>query len=835
MSPEPTRRIGYVVKCYPRFSETFIVREILAREAAGDDIAIAALRTTTDTRFHALLARVQAPVTWMPREVKGHTRLWEALGRLRRLRTDAGLGPIPGPALDAMFDEESDVAAQAVHVACWALENDRDHLHAHFASICGRTTRVAAALAGLTWTLTAHAKDIFHGDNDPDRLRAVLTDADAVVGVSDMTAEWIRTLAPESRVVRIYNGMDLEELTWSSPAERPPRIVGVGRLVAKKGWPDFLAAIADLRAAGHPVTADIAGSGPLEAELRAHSTALGLDDVVTWHGPMPQHQVIDLIRSGTAFAAPCVVADDGDRDGLPTVLLESMALGTPVVGTPVAGIPEAVLHESTGLVVPEHDSDALGDALTRLLGDGELRLRLARAARTHIERHFDIHDQARHLRSLTEEVTRPAPAAEDRLGDLGDLGDLDEVVYVVTDPGIPAFGRKGGSAHVQEVLRVLCRRARRVTLIAARLGGPVPPGLEDVVAVELGRPKADSPGAAEQALQDLDRQAAGIVAGLVAGARAAHPQEPVPLVYQRYGLWSAEVLEAARAAGARTVLEVNAPLVEEQRAHRVLVDAETATNMTVRALRAADYAYAVSEPVADWARQLSGVSVEAVGNGVDTDRFTVATGSAAQPPTVVFVGTFRPWHAPDLLVQAAGRLREAGTPVRLLLVGDGPSLASTVASARAAGVEVETVGSVEHDAIPGLLARADIACAPYPAGDAYFSPLKVIEYLGAGLPTVASAMADLPDLLTADEVAFVPPGDLDALVRELGDLARDAERRARLGAAGRAAATRRFTWTAVVDRVLGRLDRGDRVLSTGPGRHTAHTAPASEIERVAVG
>ncbi|MDO5500144.1 MAG: glycosyltransferase [Propionibacteriaceae bacterium] len=797
MSPEPARRIGYVVKCYPRFSETFIVREILAREAAGDDISIAALRTTTDTRFHALLSRVQAPVAWMPREVKGHTRLWEALGRLRQLRADAGLGRIPTPALDAMFDEEPDVAAQAVHLACWALENEREHLHAHFASICGRTTRVAAALAGLTWTLTAHAKDIFHGENNPARLRAVLTDADAVVGVSDMTAEWIRTLAPESNVVRIYNGMDLDELTWSSPADRPPRIVGVGRLVAKKGWPDFLTAIADLRAAGHPVTADIAGSGPLEAELRALSTALGLDDAVTWHGPVPQHQVIDLIRSGAAFAAPCVVADDGDRDGLPTVLLESMALGTPVVGTPVAGIPEAVLPEMTGLLVPEHDPGALGQALGRLLRDGELRRRLARAARAHVERHFDIHDQARHLRGLTEEVLgcehrrRVAHGHlvevhdhhEHHINPSADHRDLGEVVYVVTDPGVPAFGRKGGSAHVQEVLRELRRRARRVTLSAARLGGPVPAGLDDVVTIELGRPKADSPAAAERALQELDTQAAGIVAGLVAGARAAHPQDPAPLVYQRYGLWSAAVVEQACAAGARTVLEINAPLVEEQRTHRVLVDAETATAMTVRALRAADYAYAVSEPVAHWARQLSGRAVETVGNGVDTGRFTVATGSGAKAPTVVFVGTFRPWHAPDLLVQAAGRLQEAGTPIRLLLVGDGPRLAQTVETARAAGVEVETTGSVEHDAIPGILARADIACAPYPAGDAYFSPLKVIEYLGAGLPTVTSAIADLPDLLGQDEVAFVQPGDVDALVRELGDLAQDPARRARLGAA----------------------------------------------------
>ncbi|MDO5499048.1 MAG: glycosyltransferase family 4 protein [Propionibacteriaceae bacterium] len=798
MSPETTpRRIGYVVKCYPRFSETFIVREVLAREAAGDDITIAALRTTTDTRFHALLARVQAPVSWMPVESRGSGRLWDAIARLRQLRRDAGRGPIEPLALDALFDEESAVAAQAVHLAAWALENDREHLHAHFASISGRTTRVAAKLAGLTWTLTAHAKDIFHESNDPVRLRAVLTDADAVVAVSDMTADWIRNLAPAARVERIYNGMDLDELRYTAPVERPARIVGVGRLVAKKGWPDFLTAVARLRADGLDVTADIAGSGPLQAGLRQLCTELEIDDAVTWHGPMPQHEVIEMVRSAGAFAAPCVIADDGDRDGLPTVLLESMALGTPVVGTPVAGIPEAVVHDQTGLIIDEHDPDALAAALKRLLTDAELRVRLAEAGRAHIERHFDMIDQARQLRALTESV-RPAPHTAHGTGA--------EVIYVVTDPGIPAFGRKGGSAHVQEVLHQLVRRSRKVTLIAARLGGPVPPGLENIATIELGRPKASSPEAAERALQALDRQAAGIVTGLVAAARAARPADPAPLVYQRYGLWSAEVLEGARAAGARTVLEINAPLIEEQRTHRALIDHATATDLTRRAVRAADLAYAVSGPVARWAEEVAGRAVEVIGNGVDVDRFSGTAGSGAEPPTVVFVGTFRPWHAPDLLVAAAAELQRRATPIRLLLVGDGPNLTDTIAAAQAAGVEVEATGLVEHEAVPALLARADIACAPYPTGEAYFSPLKLIEYLGAGLPAVASAIADLPDLLGPDEAILTPPGDLDALVEALGLLVSDPDHRRAIGRGARAAAVTRFTWSAVVGRMLDCLD-----------------------------
>lgn len=405
-------RIGYVLKCYPRFSETFIVREIIAREAAGDEIMVASLRAPRDPRFHSMLAQVQAPVTWIPHDSRGLGRMWSALKRL----TELGVAP-SGAAMRTLIDEDADVAAQAVLVAVWAVENRITHLHAHFATVAGRTARLAAALTGLPWTVTAHAKDIFHVEYDPHRREQVINGADTVVAVSDSTADHLRRTFPASRVRRVYNGVEVGELasrevTADASTVDAPHIAAVGRLVAKKGWPVLLDAIALLRDEGMPVRTTLVGSGPLEAELREQCDALGLGDLVHLSGPLPQHDVLDLVASSTVFAAPCIISPDGDRDGLPTVLLESMAVGTAVVSTPVSGVSEAVFDGRTGLMAEPGDPRTLADALRRMIDDDELRARLVEDARAHVTRRFDVDVQARNLQELTSELAagRAMPA-----------------------------------------------------------------------------------------------------------------------------------------------------------------------------------------------------------------------------------------------------------------------------------------------------------------------------------------------------------------------------------------------------------------------------------------
>ncbi|MDO5699636.1 MAG: glycosyltransferase family 4 protein [Dermatophilus congolensis] len=397
-----TTRIGYVLKCYPRFSETFIVRELIAREAAGDEIVVASLRAPRDSRFHSTLAQVQAPVTWIPYDSRGMGRAWTALKRL----TELGAAPSER-AMRMLIDEEADVAAQAAQVAVWALENEVTHLHAHFATVAGRTARLASALTGLPWTVTAHAKDIFHVEYDPRRREQVITGADTVVAVSDSTADYLRSTFPTARVRRIYNGVEVDELAGRDiavPADDRPHIAAVGRFVAKKGWPVLFDALALLRDEGLDVRTTFVGSGPLEEELLAQRDALGLTDLVHFSGPLPQHAVLDLVGSATVFAAPCIISPDGDRDGLPTVLLESMALGTAVVSTPVSGVSEAVFDGRTGVMAEPGDPRTLADALRRVIEDTELRERLVKGAHAHVKARFDVDVQARNLRELTAEL-----------------------------------------------------------------------------------------------------------------------------------------------------------------------------------------------------------------------------------------------------------------------------------------------------------------------------------------------------------------------------------------------------------------------------------------------
>lgn len=398
--------------------------------------------------------------------------------------------------------------------------------------------------------------------------------------------------------------------------------------------------------------------------------------------------------------------------------------------------------------------------------------------------------------------------------------DPDHVVYVCLDPGVPVFGRKGCSVHVQSVLRELLARGARVDLVASRTGGPAPRGLEGVRVHELGRPRAESPAAVEALRTAQDEHAAELVAGLLRATASR-----APLVYQRYSLFSARVMETAAELGVPGILEVNAPLVEEQARHRVLVDGAGARSATVRALRAAHLAYAVSGPVAAWAEALlgDGGEVRVVPNGVDVARFASpaeagdrGTAAVPDPLTLAFVGTFRPWHGVDLLVDAVARLGGEHR-VRLLLIGDGPERTAVLARAVERGVAVAAPGAVDPDAVPGLLAGADVAVAPYPEGEAYFSPLKVMEYLAAGLPTVAGAVSDLPRLLTdGAEVLLVPPGDLDALTLALRRLVADDGLRRRLSRAGRQAAERRLTWQAAVGTVLEASAARSPALAAGP-------------------
>jgi colanic acid/amylovoran biosynthesis glycosyltransferase len=388
-------KVAYVVKRYPRYSETFIVNEILELEKQGVEIEIFSLRPCCDTHFQDSISRVRAPVHYVPYAGVKAQDLWT------ELRSAVGSLCLEG-AIRAAGNAAAGDFFQALTLAAAIRERGIEHMHAHFGSVATTVARIASVLTGVPYSFTAHAKDIFHESVDPADLRQKLADASAVVTVSEYNLQHLRETFGEAaaRVVRVYNGLHLDRFPYAEPMRRSRSIVSVGRLVEKKGFDDLITACDLLREDGVDFTCDIVGNGELEQELRDQICRLGIETHVRLLGPRPQSQIIELVQSAAVFAAPCIVGDDGNRDGLPTVLLEAMALGTPCVSTDVTGIPEVIQDEQTGLMVRQRNPRELADAMRRLLDDSGLRVRLAQRARALIETDFDARQSAAQIAGL---------------------------------------------------------------------------------------------------------------------------------------------------------------------------------------------------------------------------------------------------------------------------------------------------------------------------------------------------------------------------------------------------------------------------------------------------
>ena len=367
------------------------------------------------------------------------------------------------------------------------------------------------------------------------------------------------------------------------------------------------------------------------------------------------------------------------------------------------------------------------------------------------------------------------------------------IAYVSVDPGIPVFGTKGASVHVQEVVRVLRAAGHEVEVFATRTGKDVPADLADLPVHHVPVGKASDPAERERAQAAASDEITALV--------TAHAPDAV---YERYSLFSTVLARVADATGAKGVLEVNAPLVEEQARHRDLVDADAAWAALKDQVAVAAATICVSDPVRDWVlAHTEGGNVHTVANGVSTTRIIPAA-EADGEPVVTFVGTLKAWHGVDVLVNAAAR---ATTGWRLRIIGDGPQRDALEVQAAALGVAVDFRGAVAPEQMPAQLAGSAIGVAPYPAmeseADQYFSPLKIYEYLAAGLPVVASRVGQVPGIVRDGETGLlVEPSDPAAQASALDALASDPQRRAELGRAARADAEEQHSWTRVVARTF---------------------------------
>ena len=405
-------KIAYILKMFPRFSETFIVNEILELERQGVEIRIYSLLKPDDGRFHASLARVKANVIYVPQYPEMEPeRIKLAHQRLRRAV------PQDYEAVRSYTEAKNAPYAikrflQAGFVADHLLQNPVDAIHAHFGSSATRTANLVNRLIGVPYSFTAHAKDIYHEAVNPASLRGKILSARFAVTVSQYNVAYLNNLVdnPKADIRRLYNGIDLDYFRPTKKKRRGSfRILAVGRLVEKKGFADLIKACALLKEQGVSFRCDIIGKGSEQANLAALIAELGLGEQVRLKGPRAQDGVRKAYRKADLFVLPCVVGSDNNQDGLPTVLLEAMACGIPVVSTCLTGIPEMITDGNEGRLVAPGDVAALARALGELAVDETLRQRMGVAARVTAERKFDVRQNVAQLLAWLEEPRQELP------------------------------------------------------------------------------------------------------------------------------------------------------------------------------------------------------------------------------------------------------------------------------------------------------------------------------------------------------------------------------------------------------------------------------------------
>jgi glycosyltransferase involved in cell wall biosynthesis len=385
-------RVAFVLKGYPRLSETFIAQEIAALERRGLDILIVSLRHPTDARRHPVHEEIRAALLYLPeylyqeplrvlrawlqqRKTKGYAEAKQAW--LRDLARD------PTPNRVRRFGQALVLANE--------LPADVRRLHAHFLHTPASVTRYAALLKGLAWTGSAHAKDIW---TTPEwEKREKLASCEWLVTCTEANRAHLAALAPQGRVELVYHGLDFSrfpsfEKNTSGNGEKPAIILSVGRLVEKKGTDVLLDALALLpKELGWKLVH--AGGGPLKDKLERRARALGIAGRIEWRGARTQTELLAEYRAADLFVLASRVARDGDRDGLPNVLAEAQSQGLACIATRVSGIPE-LINDDTGLLVEPEAPEELARALAALIADPARRAALGAAGRQRVLAHFEL-------------------------------------------------------------------------------------------------------------------------------------------------------------------------------------------------------------------------------------------------------------------------------------------------------------------------------------------------------------------------------------------------------------------------------------------------------------
>jgi len=435
-------KIGYILKGYPRTSETFITNEIRLLEKMGVGLSIFSVKKLEGEQNHAMVRDIKAPVAYLPQaDPLSESRFsrW-LIDNVPKFSTSHALlfkkQPLAYAKVflecfamsfqyrNSFFEWPREVFfkefLQAGYIANAAIESGQiQHLHAHFCHGSTTIAMFASRMSGIPFSFTAHAKDIYLQELNPGNLlRKKMRRAEFLVTCTGANEEHLQRLAPKgTKIYKIYHGLDTQLFANSaqdSPIisdEKVPVVLSVGRLVEKKGFDFLIKACAILKERGRRFQCQIVGGGDGYTETLVQLIKeLGLEGTVSLHGAVTQEELRDIYQQATLFALPCLVIDNGDRDGIPNVLVEAMAMRVPVISTDISGIPELIDNNVNGLLVPEKNALAMADAIEKLLINPALRQQLGDAGRARVCQDFDSQVTTLDLKDLF--VSRLANVSE---------------------------------------------------------------------------------------------------------------------------------------------------------------------------------------------------------------------------------------------------------------------------------------------------------------------------------------------------------------------------------------------------------------------------------------
>ena len=375
--------VAVVLKGYPRLSETFIAQEILGLQKAGLDMELVSLRHPTDTKRHPVHEEITAPVRYLPEYI--HHEPIRCLAAWLKARRLPGYKKARKIWLKDLWRDRTRNRVRRFFqamVAAAELGDNITWLYGHFIHTPGSVTRYAAIMRDLPYSISAHAKDIW---TSPDwELSEKLDDAQWTVTCTKGGADHLASLADRDEAVKLlYHGLDLNRFPPpgkkesgskrdGSDPEDPVRLLSVGRAVEKKGFDTLLMALARLPDGLRWRWTHIAG-GPLLAKLKQQAEDLGLGEKIEFLGSQAQSRVLQAYRECDLFVLPCRIAADGDRDGLPNVIVEAQSQSLPIISTPISGIPELIENGNNGLLVEPDNPDQLAKAIESLSGDPKRR------------------------------------------------------------------------------------------------------------------------------------------------------------------------------------------------------------------------------------------------------------------------------------------------------------------------------------------------------------------------------------------------------------------------------------------------------------------------------